>query len=355
MAPKKKSVVREWLEAFISALIIVILLRIFFLEAFTIPTSSMEKTLQTGDFIMVSKFYYGPRIPYTPLSFPFSHQTIPFTTDKKSYLDWITLPYYRLPGLTEIRQNDVVVFNYPLEKEFPVDHRTHFVKRCVGLPGDTLIISNRTIFINGDSIPAPAHAQYNYHIKTDAKGFGEALLEKYKITDGGKVSNQGDYRLALTREAADSIKKEEHVHEVSAWSERSEGAFDFLFPYSKDYPWSVDFYGPVVVPEKGDSVKLTGRNLPFYERIIQDYEGNELQVADDSIFINGAHASHYAFKMDYYFVMGDNRHYSSDSRFWGFVPESHIVGKAWFILFSFDKGAEGPDKVRWDRFFQLIK
>ncbi|MFN7014431.1 MAG: signal peptidase I, partial [Bacteroidia bacterium] len=229
---KKKSYLREWIEAFLIALIIVLLLRLFVVEAFTIPTSSMEKTIQVGDFIMVSKVHYGARIPITPLSFPFSHQKIPFTENTSAYSKKIQFPYFRLPGFTQIKRNDIIVFNYPLENEIPIDHRTHFVKRCVGLPGDTLLISEKFIIVNNDTLIQPEFAEYNYHVKTDTAGISPELFDELEIYDGGAVSNKGDYRIALSKQMAEKLKQKEHIRDVIEFTEKKENFYDYLFTYS---------------------------------------------------------------------------------------------------------------------------
>lgn len=351
---KKKSYLREWIEAFFIAIIIVLLLRLFVVEAFTIPTSSMEKTLQVGDFIMVSKLHYGARFPITPISFPFSHQKIPFTENTPAYSKKIQFPYFRLPGISEIKRNDIIVFNYPIEIDIPIDHRTHFVKRCVGLPGDTLTILEKYIITNNDTLKQPEFVEFNYHVKTDIAGIPQEVFDELEIYDGGAISNKGDYRLALSKEMAEKLKKNEHVIDVIEFTEKRENFYDYLFPYSDSIRWNIDFYGPIIIPAAGDTILLSLSNLPFYRKIITDFENNELEIINDSIFINNQFTSQYIIQKNYFFVIGDNRHYSSDSRFWGFVPEDHIVGKAWFILFSLNKNKSGLRKIRWNRFFKSL-
>ncbi|MFN4234617.1 MAG: signal peptidase I [Bacteroidia bacterium] len=351
---KKKSYIREWIEAFFTAIIIVLLLRLFVVEAFTIPTSSMEKTMQVGDFIMVSKIHYGARFPITPLSFPFSHQKIPFTENTPAYHKLIQLPYFRLPGFTEIKRNDIIVFNYPLEIDIPIDHRTHFVKRCVALPGDTLLIHHKLVIVNNDTLPQPELVEFNYHVKTDTAGISQEIFDELEIYDGGAVSNKGDYRVALSKNMADELRKKEHIIDVIEFTEKKENYYDYLFPYSDSIRWNTDYYGPIIIPAAGDTILLSVDNLAFYRKIITDFENNELDVINDSIFINNQQTNQYIIKKNYYFVLGDNRHYSSDSRFWGFVPEDHIVGKAWFVLFSINKNKSGLKKIRWNRFFKPL-
>lgn len=352
---KVKSTWREWLEAVVIALIIVLSVRILIFEAFTIPTTSMERTLLAGDFIIVSKISVGPRLPNTPLSFPFSHQKLPFNKEKKSYSDFLKFPYFRLPGISEINRNDVLVFNYPMESEHPVDQRTFFVKRCIGLPGDTLMISERKIIVNSDTLPEPLESLFNYHLKTDNSGIASLLFDSLEIADGGRISNQDDFSVAITKKVAAQLNEHPNVHDVIPYIEKKEVYNDYLFPYSENFKWNIDHYGPLIIPQKGLTLKISAENIPLYERIISAYEGNKLEVFNDSVYVNGTYAEEYTFKMDYYFMMGDNRHHSSDSRYWGFVPEDHVVGKAIFTLFSLNKNASGLKRVRWGRTFSKIE
>lgn len=350
MSSKSKSSFREWLEAILLAIVIVAIVRIFFFELFAVSSTSMEKSLLAGDFIFVSQLHYGPRMPVTPVAFPFSHQTMPFFSDKKSFWDGVQLPYLRIPGFSEIKHNDIVVFNYPLETAFPVDQRTHFVKRCLGLPGDTFSMSRKKIIINGIEMENPEMVQFNYHVKTDSTLINPVLLYELGINEGGKVSNKGDWQLTMTATATERLKQESNVHEVIEISEQPNHFSEHIFPGNDNFRWNIDNYGPVVIPKKGDSIAISVQNLPLYERIIVQYENNELEMSDSAIFINGKEATHYAFKMNYYFMIGDNRHNSADSRFWGFVPEDHIVGKASFILFSIDRNARDAfSMIRWNR------
>jgi signal peptidase I len=344
---------REWINAILFALIVVIIIRSFLVEAFTVPSPSMEKTLLPGDFIIVSKLSYGPRTPITLLSFPFAHQTFPFTSNIRSYLDWIQLPYWRIPGLSEIKRNDVVVFNYPNEDDYPVDQRTHFIKRCVALPGDLLEIKQGMVYINDSLATEPDNLQYNYHVKTDKNILKESLLDSLDITEGGKISKNRDYSFSLTRKKAEKIKNLQEVSLTEVFCEKQGSYADYIFPNDEKIKWNVDWFGPVLIPRKGDTVKIGITNLPLYHRIIEVYEHNKLEVRNDSIFINDAYAKHYGFKMNYYFMMGDNRHNSADSRFWGFVPEDHVVGKATYIIFSLNKGSKGSS--RWKRWFSKIE
>lgn len=360
---QKKGFFREWLDAIVFAVIAATIIRLFLIEAYTIPTSSMEKSLLIGDFLFVSKVSYGPRIPNTPLAFPFAHHTLP-GTNSKSYLEWIKLPYYRLPGFSNIKNNDVVVFNYPMEGFRPVDKRENYIKRCVAIPGDTLEVIERILHINGQQADMPENMEYTYKVKTNGTGFNPKILRKLDITEGGPVSNNGDFELRMTKEAMEKISSLKNVLNVQPSIARKGEYAEYTFPNSdpelkstksKKFFWNVDNYGPVVIPKKGVTVKLTDESLPIYERVIDFYEGNDLKIEEDRIYINGIETDSYTFQMDYYFMMGDNRHNSADSRFWGFVPEDHIVGKAVFIWLSIDKNATGIfDRVRWGRMFSLI-
>ncbi len=353
---KKRSTLREWINAVLFALITVILIRLLFFEAFTIPTTSMEKSMLAGDFIVVSKLNYGPRMPNTPISFPFSHQTMPFTTDVPSYVEWLKLPYCRFWGYSSVKRGDVVVFNYPMESERPVDQRTHYVKRCVAIAGDTFEIRGRVVYINGIAEQVPAGLQFEYHVKTTTKDtISRDTLNAYGCTEGGPVSASGDYILTLTPEIADKLKRHKEIEEVEAMVLEKGHYQDFLFPQNPKFPWNRDFYGPLVIPKAGDSVKLSLDTLALYRRIIVDYEQNDLEIHYDTIFINGKQADYYKFKMNYYFMMGDNRHNSADSRFWGFVPEDHIVGKASLIIFSYNKELSFPGNIRWSRCFTWVR
>lgn len=294
-------------------------------------------------------------MPITPVSFPFSHQNMPFSQEKKSYWDGLQLPYLRIPGFSKIKNNDIVVFNYPLEAEHPVDQKTYFVKRCMALPGDTFKIERKKIFVNNIEFENTENIQYNYHVKTDSTLLNPMLLYELGINEGGKISNRGDWQLTMTLKAMERLKQEKNVHEIIETSEQPDHYSEYIFPNNENFPWNIDNYGPVLIPKAGDSVNINLKNLPLYEKVISFYEGNELDMNDSAILINGIETKFYTFKMNYYFMLGDNRHNSADSRFWGFVPENHIVGKAVLVLFSVDKNAENFfSKIRWNRIFKTI-
>lgn len=357
MAKKHFHSVKEWVVAIVFALITVLFIRTFIVEAYTIPTPSMEKTLLVGDFVVVSKYSYGARLPMTPISFPFSQQTMPFTDNTPSFVKWIQLGYHRLWGTSEIKRNDVVVFNYPMEDMYPVDQRTHFIKRCVGVPGDTLQINNGDVFVNGLREPLPLKAQFSYSVQTDGKDIDSVQSERlYKmgVTQGGRDSKPGRYIFMLTHEAYDTLKNFKNIRSVELMSSKKGFHLGILFPNDENYRWNADNYGPIYVPKKGDSVLITKANLPLYQRIIGVYEHNTLEQKGDTILVNDKITAYYRFKMNYYFMMGDNRHDSEDSRFWGFVPEDHVVGKAVAVFLSVDKNGTFFGKLRWNRWFKGI-
>lgn len=303
----------------------------------------MERSLLTGDFIVVSKVHYGARIPITPLSFPFVHQTFP-GTDVPSYLDWITLPYWRLPGFSDVKNNDIIVFNYPMEDEHPVDQRKHYVKRCIGIPHDTLRIDQGYVFINDSLLREPENAQFLYEAFTDT--LTPSMIDSLELSESMRWSKRS-YRIILTREKADQLCNTKGISDVVLLREKPGKFFDLSFPGTENFSWNLDNYGPIVIPAEGDTLHLTTDTLPLYERLITVYEKNQLEVKGDSIFINGQLTNTYVVKMNYYFVMGDNRHNSADSRFWGFVPEDHIVGKAVLVVLSYNKEKGSFRKERW--------
>jgi signal peptidase I len=351
-AKKKKSFFREWIEAILIALLIVFLFRGFAFEAFMVPTSSMENTLLKGDFILVNKLNYGPRTPITLLSFPFAHQHIPILSQVKGFSELIKLPYFRLPGYGEVSRNDVVVFNYPLEHDFPTDHKTHYVKRCAGLPGDTLIIEKGKVSVNRILLEESAEIKNNYLIK--ATSDEPSFLLNIDLSEGGRFFKANEFLLPLTKAAADTLKQNNEVIDITPKFEPPGDFRDYIFPYYQGFRWNTDNFGPLIVPKKGLTISLSRLNIHFYRKVIETYEENAFEESSSGFIINGKPADSYTFKMNYYFVLGDNRHYSSDSRFWGFVPEDHLVGKASFVLFSLKPDESILNKVRWTRFFTLL-
>jgi signal peptidase I len=385
----KKTVVREWVDAIIFAVVAASIIRMFLIEAYTIPTSSMEKSLLVGDFLFVSKIHYGPKLPNSPLSFPFVHNTMPFSSSRKSYLEWIKFRYYRFPGFEEIENNDVVVFNYPngdtvalkiqnpdyyeLSRQYgrdriwrdpvnfgnviyrPVDKRENYIKRCIGIPGDTLFIDDQKIYINGKELVSPGIRQYKYIVSTNGDPINPKRLEKLNVTEEIRAIGRDQYVMTLTDAAAAEIKGYANVVSIEKQDHSAGEWAPYTFPFDSSMRWNVDNYGPVLIPKKGMTIPVNRENISLYERIIDVFEDNDLSITGDKIYINGQPASSYTFKMDYYWMMGDNRHNSADSRFWGFVPEDHIVGKAVFVWLSLDKNKPlFGGKVRWNKLFRLI-
>jgi signal peptidase I len=355
---KKKSSTREWVDAIVFAVIAATLIRTFFIEAYTIPTPSMERSLLVGDFLFVSKVNYGARTPMTPIAFPFAHHTMPLI-NTKAYWDGIELPYYRLPGLSDVKKGDVVVFNYPMEADSPffrpVDKRENYIKRCQGTPGDTLSLVNAQVYVNGKAAPNPPGEQTDYTVTTMGMDLNPQVLDELHISN-----YEGNPSPTMTKDAANALKGYSNVKSVIPNIQTKETGDMSVFPTDSRYPkdhnfkWNVDNYGPVIIPKKGWTVKLDTLNLPIYRRAITVYEHNTLQQVGNDILINGKKTNTYTFKMNYFWMMGDNRHDSLDSRFWGFVPEDHIVGKALFIWMSWDDNAPFFSKIRWNRLFRGI-
>jgi signal peptidase I len=361
----KKSTTREWTEAIIFAVLAATLIRTFFIEAYTIPTPSMERSLLVGDFLFVSKINYGPRLPETPIAFPFAHHTMPLI-NTKAYWDGLELPYYRLPGLSDIKKGDVVVFNYPMEADSPlnrpVDKRENYIKRCQGTPGDTLSVVNAQVYVNGKAAPNPPGEQIDYNYTTTGMALNPQVKEDLEISDYGNVNYS-----TMTKSAANALKGYPSIKSIApnisprGITDPNSPVFPAKYPINvlqskqlPDYKWNVDNFGPIIIPKKGWTVKLDNMTFPLYERAIEVYENNKVQVVGNDILINGKKTDTYTFKMNYYWMMGDNRHDSEDSRFWGFVPEDHIVGKALFIWMSFDDNASFLNKIRWSRLFRGI-
>jgi signal peptidase I len=356
--PKAKE---KWWQSLLFAVIAATLIRWLFMEAFTIPTPSMENSLLVGDYLFVSKFHYGTRTPATPLQVPLTHQKI-WGTDIPSYTDVIQLPTYRLPGISHVKNNDVVVFNWPDDKSYPTDLKTNYIKRCIGIAGDSIQIKNRAVFINGKEVAQPEGMQYTYWVTTNGT-VSEKIFEKYKIPNyNGEQNLQsfGDstsgYLLSITPKLAQQLL-DDHVAAKIEFLDVSDRRFNpLLFPTAKySQSWTVDNYGPLWIPKEGSTITLNAYNIETYESTIRDYEGwDNVEKKGDHLLIDGKPVKEYTFKQNYYFMMGDNRHNSQDSRFWGFVPEDHIVGKAFVIWLSMDPGETLFHKVRWNRLFNLI-
>lgn len=415
---KNKTVltVMGWVDAIVFALVAVYFVNLYFFQNYVIPSSSLEKSLLVGDYLFVSKMSYGARVPQTPLHMPLTQHTMPIF-NCKSYLEWVKWDYKRVDGLGKVQLNDIVVFNFPagdsvatalqaediyrlsyqagkeLSKPIdmsglsledqrlvfdyyyqvgrkyindnpqsfgeivvrPVDRRENYVKRCVGLPGQILQIENRVIYLDGKANKEPDNVQYRYFVHT--KGMlPDDLCHELGISKedlAGYYTDESVYNMPLTAKAKDALLARKDI--VTAIENTPDDDAGGLYPLNKLTGWTVDNYGPIWIPKKGETIELSLDNLPLYERPIHAYEGNALEVKDGKIFINGKETTHYTFKMDYYWMMGDNRHNSADSRFWGFVPEDHIVGKPIFIWLSLDQDRGWFDgKIRWSRLFKFV-
>lgn len=363
---KPRTELGEWVSSIAFAIIAATIVHTYIMQPYTIPTSSLEKSLLIGDFLFVSKFHYGARVPMTPIAAPMVHDSLPFV-GTKSYLKKPQLPYLRIPGFQNIKRNEIVVFNWPVDTvqkffdrsgahfDKPIDKKSNYVKRCVGIAGDSLEIRNGYIFINGKQtvLPDRAKPQYIHKVYTDGQQLTSTTLKRYGVTEG---SYQGDYYfLNLTDENAAKLKNNPIVKSISKELTQA-GSYDSgIFPHSEQYPWTVDNFGPIYIPEEGKTVELNAQSLPFYKRIIEEYENNDLTINGDEIFINGKIATNYTFKQNYYWMMGDNRHNSEDARYWGYVPFDHVVGKPVFVWFSWDTNGQGiSNKIRWDRVFTTV-
>ena len=374
---EKHSTANDWLDTIIFVIIVVPLINIFLFQAFKIPSSSMESTLLTGDHLFVSKLTYGPRLPETPLTIPFTHNTI---FGKESYSTLIQNKYRRLKGFREVRRGDCVVFGFPngdtvlrsapaedyyalvrmLGRDAveglgetvvrPVDKKDHYVKRCVALPGDTLEVRDGLVWVNGEKQETYPGIQLSYSVVTNGAKINPKTLEEIGLNPSEQYYNQmlpGYPMMLLTAETLEKVKALPNVVEVRDNLDRNPEACCLeIFPFTPDSGWTRDYFGPLWIPSKGATVKLTEENLPLYERIISVYEKSDLQEA--------LAKGEYTFKQDYYFMMGDNRHNSLDSRYWGFVPEDHIVGKPVVIWLSTDRNQKFPKNIRWDRFLKFL-
>jgi signal peptidase I len=403
----KNSTIVEWFDALLFAVIAVSIINIFLFQNYKIPTGSMERTLMIGDHLYVSKVSYGPRIPNTPLSFPFSQNILFGTTP--SFLTWIQWPYKRLAGFNEVKRDDIVVFNYPegdtvalempsnqsyysfiydkilelkamdyhsgikrSEKEYyslarkyvwdnftvvyrPIDKEDNYVKRCVAVGGDTLTVKNGDVYIDGKPQKHLDGKQFRYFVRTNGTPLNSKILEDMGIYDKDLTYANGGVYIILSKENYGKMKQFSNVSSIEN-TFYPEGEYDYrVFPHDSRYKWNQDNFGPLYIPKKGAIIKLTLDNLPIYQRVIEHYEKNKFEVKDSSIYINDKLSSDYTFKMNYYFMMGDNRHNSLDARFWGFVPEDHVIGRPIFIWLSLDENKSMLSKIRWSRMFRNVK
>ena len=380
---EKHNVWLDWLDAIIFAVVVVTFINIFFFQAFKIPSSSMESTLYTGDHLFVSKLTYGPRVPQTPLTIPFTHNR---AFGHESYSTLIQNKYRRLKGFREVKRGDVVVFGFPngdtvltrrpaddyyawvrsygreqTIAQFgpvivrPADKKDHYVKRCVAVAGDTLEVKDGLVWVNGEKEPDYPGRQLTYQVVTTGNRINQLKLEELGLNLNELYFDSrlpGYPMMPLTEDMLDKIEDIKTVVEVTPNRERYASAGQDIFPF--DGQWTCDYFGPLWIPEKGATVAIDLDNLALYERIIRDYEHNTLEVKEDVIYIGGEPATTYTFQQDYYFMMGDNRHNSLDSRYWGFVPEDHIVGTPSIIWLSTDASKSFPKSIRWKRFLKLV-
>jgi len=403
----------SWADALVYAVVAAYIIRSFGLEAFQIPTSSMEKSLLVGDFLFVSKFQYGSRFPMTPIGIPFFHNNYPWSTNVSSYLDWVKIPHIRFPKVSEVKRNDIVVFNHAAgdtvmvdvkkhgydlynrmgvnwspknkpnlgamlyENEIrlwtqvykgnkkkarevvhqcfdikvrPIDKRDHYVKRCVGISGDVIEVIDGMLYVNNERAIDPENIQYKYELENTR--LSSPLLEKYGVNESYNGPN-GNQNLTLTFNEADTLK--EKGFDISRNINKKGNGLSHIYPHKpKAFPWNEDHYGPIQIPKKGWTIELNGKNIALYKRCIEAYEGNKLRVKGGKVYINDNESAKYTFKQDYYWMMGDNRHNSQDSRFWGFVPFDHVVGKPLLIWFSKKLDSWFFDLRSW-RFSRLMK
>lgn len=388
---EKRNVFLDWLDAIIFAVVVVTFINIFFFQAFKIPSSSMESSLFTGDHLFVSKLSYGPRVPQTPLTVPFTHNVLP--GGRKSYSTLIQNDYRRLKGFGHVKRGDYVVFGFPngdtvltkapaddyymmvrtVGKKYavenfgpvivrPMDKKDHYVKRCVAVAGDTLQIINGAVYIDSEPQEVYPGIQNTYTVITDGQRINPKNLDRIGLNTGEiwyDPTLPGYPSMPLTAAMLEQVRAFSNVvsveENIDAYPPDYPDSYLTIFPFSPDYKWTRDNFGPIWIPSKGAETVLTAENLPLYERIISVYEGNTLSVKEDgTIFINGEEAHTYTFKQDYYFMMGDNRHNSLDSRYWGFVPEDHVVGKPAMIWFSSDRNKKFPNNIRWRRLFKFV-
>lgn len=363
-SPKPKSKLREWRDSVVFAVVVATLFRWSLAEAFVIPTSSMENSLLVGDYLLVSKIHYGSRTPRTPLQIPLTHQKI-WGTEIPSYLDWIQLPSYRLPGLRKVERGEPVVFNVPQDlldpTDRPIDLKTYLIKRCVAVAGDKLEIKNKQLIVNGTPVPDPANAKYSYWV-TSSEVINKRNLAKLHLDNedytylGRNEDGKAVYRMLLTVNQFNQVKSLAYVLSIDEEDDRHEHGGIPLFPSLMNGTWSRDNYGPLMIPQKGLSINVNDLTLSAYGEIIKKYEGHKnVKIHNHSLLIDGKEITQYVFTQDYYFMMGDNRHNSIDSRYWGFVPENHIVGKPLLIWMSIDQETGWLHKIRWERLFSLIR
>ena len=350
----KKGIIREWIDALVFALVVATLVRWIFFEPFMIPTPSMEKSLLVGDYLFVSKLHYGTRTPKTLLQVPLTHQKI-WGTEIPSYLDWIQVPQFRLPGFSEVKRGDCVVFNWPGDTIYPTDLKTNYIKRCVGISGDILEVKNLQVYINGKPQENPDMLQYRYTIATD-QVINDRIFEQLDITEYSNFPGQG-YMIYTTAKRAEELRKFEFIGDRIKLSETPGGTpNDRVYAFDPATRWNEDNYGPILIPKEGMTLPMNADNIRKYFTTILRYEGHDkVETKDGKLVVDGKVTDNYTFIQNYYWMMGDNRHNSEDSRFWGFVPGDHVVGKAWMIWLSIDPENHAVlDGIRWKRLFNII-
>jgi signal peptidase I len=420
----ESSFIKNWADPIIFAVVAASIIRGFFFEAFTIPTSSLEKSLMVGDFLFVNKVCYGAKVPQTPIAFPFAHHTLPFTTGTQSYLEWIKLPYMRLPGYSKPKNGEIIVFNYPdgdtvtigtqqytsyyeMVRQYgyqnmnnpnftvelggmsvkngkkvgrPIDKREHYVKRCVGIAGDKLQIKDGELFINDKKQAMPEHAQHFYEVKiaTRLLNIDEYFLDKHDIyvTEAGIKENIGEdttvYLFNMPANVAEDIKSTPYVISVKKRIDPKGEYSQSIFPHNRRYPWNNDNFGPMTLPSEGMTIKIDTANICLYEKMLSTYDDGIHQIITSGaqVLYDGKPITSYTFKQGYYWMMGDNRHNSADSRSWGVVPFDHIVGRPVFVWLSIKDPKNNPvsgksilgsltknskeGKFRWDRFMCYV-
>lgn len=362
---KAKSKLREWREAIVFAVVVATLIRWGTVEAFVIPTPSMENSLLVGEYLFVSKLHFGSRTPRTPLQIPLTHQKI-WGTEIPSYLDWIELPSWRLPGVSSVKREDVVVFNVPdvgmndgIER--PIDLKTYYVKRCVGIPGDTIVIKDRRMAVNGKSLRIPPGMKFSYLVTANEE-ISDRSFSKLGLDDddyyflGRTNDGKALYKMFLTEAQREQVNGAPYIIEVGDDYTTHDGPEQDIFPAAMNTSWNGDNYGPLILPSEGMRITINDSTLGLYGETIRLYEHHKnVVISGGTLTIEGKPLREYTFAQGYYFMMGDNRNNSLDSRYWGFVPADHIVGKPIFIMFSVDKHADLIHKIRWDRLFTYIK
>jgi signal peptidase I len=353
----KKTKTREWLDAILFALVASTIVRGLLFSAYAIPSGSMEGTLLTGDYLFVSKMHYGARMPNTPVAIPFLESTVT-SNNIKTYWDGIKLPYFRLPEFSEIKKGDIVVFNKPEEADpaynRPVDVRTNLIKRCQATAGDELRIINGRVFINGKAAMEAPNQETSYQVITDGNTLNPKLLQELRMEVLQQL-NDTMLIVNIPKQSLAAFKQYSNIKKVTPVNEPAGKRDAEVFPHDQKFAWNIDNFGPLVMPKRGMTIALNDSTMTLYRRAIELYEGNRVQANNGQFLINGKPADHYTFKMNYYWMMGDNRHNSLDSRYWGYVPEDHVVGKAMVTWFSTDSSATLLNKIRWSRIMKPIR